>query len=328
MFPESNHSTLLVMTDITGNPINDNMKSIAVDTSYDEAMFKDEIKPLLSLLDDTDHTVTTAVQNKLLSYGNRIVPHLYELINSELDIEILNNPVIENARAVIRGLQTGALSQFMDSILDAYSEKGDIDIETAAFQLAQFGNPEVDIALYKQKLDTLALRISGLYLNMKNHTELNLLMSLNAVFFEQEDFRGATKNYYAPENSYITTLIDSKRGIPISLSLVYMFIAERVGITLHGIGMPLHFLVYHPELNVFIDTFNHGAFISQRDCEQFIKQSGFTYSDTMLRQSTNVNIVSRMMRNLIYAHSKYNQTWEAETLQETLDEVLRLSGEK
>ncbi len=288
-----------------------------------------EIQPLLSLLDDTDSTVTTAVQNKLLSYGHRVVPYLSDVLNKEIELTRDDeNPIIVNARACIRALQTGSLSRLLNQVIDAHFDQKDISLEQAAYLLSAFGFPDIDENEFYKTLDAISLRVHNIFIQMKNASDLSLLMSLNTVFFEQEDFRGATKNYYAPENSYISQLLKSKRGIPISISVVYMLVAERVGIELHGIGMPLHFLVYHPGLNVFIDTFNHGAFISRSDCEQFIRQSGFAYSDKMLNKSANISICARMMRNLIYAHSKYDQKWEAETLQETLDEILRLTDEK
>ncbi len=288
-----------------------------------------EIRPLLALLDDTDTTVTTAVQNKLLSYGHNVVPFLSDVITREFELtQNEENPVIVNARACIRALQTEALASLMANVIDAHFEGKDINLERASLLLSSFGFPELNDSEFHEALDRIALRVHSVFIQMKNPSDLTLLMSLNTVFFEQEDFRGATKNYYAPENSYLCQLLKTKRGIPISISVVYMLVAERVGIELHGIGMPLHFLVFHPTLNVFIDTFNHGAFISRADCEQFIRQSGFAYSDSMLNKSSNISITARMMRNLIYAHSKYDQKWEAETLQETLDEILRLTEEK
>ncbi|MBL7998534.1 MAG: transglutaminase family protein [Candidatus Kapabacteria bacterium] len=296
-------------------------------TYSDKRSLDDELRPLLSLLDDTDTTVTTAVHNKLTSYGRLAVPYLRSCIEQEIfNGDNANQTVISNATACIRGLQTGALSSLLDLVMDAHSTNGDVSLEASSMYLAAFGFPEIDTESYKQKLDELALRVHSIFISMKNPNDLTLLLSLNTVFFEQENIRGASKNYYAPENSYINTLIDTKRGIPISISIVYMLIAERVGIELHGIGMPLHFLVYHPLLDVFIDTFNVGAFISRQDCEQFIKQSGFSYSENMLVKSTNISILIRKIRNLIYAHSKYDQTWEAETLQETLDEILHLTN--
>ncbi len=294
-----------------------------------DEQLKAEIQPLLSLLDDTDTTVTTAVQNKLLSYGHRVVPFLNEVLQREIELTRDDeNPVVINARACVRALQTGALSKLFSQIIDAHLDEVDVNLDQASYLLSSFGFPDIDETDYYAKLDAIALRVHSIFVQMKNASDLTLLMSLNTVFFEEEDFRGATKNYYAPENSYISQLLSSKRGIPISISVAYMMVADRVGIELHGIGMPLHFLVYHPGLNVFIDTFNHGAFISRSDCEQFIRQSGFAYSEKMLSKSSNIDICVRMMRNLIYAHSKYNQKWEAETLQETLDEILRLTDDK
>lgn len=111
-------------------------------------------------------------------------------------------------------------------------------------------------------------------------------------------------------------------GIPISLSAAYMLVGERVGIELDGIGMPLHFLVFHPVLRVYIDVFNFGVFISREDCKHFISKSNFDFNDSMLDKVSNRTIIIRMIRNLIYAHSRNQEMWEAEQLQNTLDELI------
>lgn len=297
-------------------------------TTIKTTLTESDLAPLFALLDDTDQFVTNEVRRKLVSFGSEVVPFVRQLIQNEFEVtQNENAPTYVNALAVLRGIQQESLLKLMNGIIDAHFDGADIPLEQSVILLSQFNFPETPFENVSQTLNDLALRVHKVFIGMKTANDLSLLMSLNTVFFEQEEFKGATKNYYAPEHSYVSTLLSSKRGIPISLSVLYMLIAERVGIELHGIGMPLHFLVYHPVLNVFIDTFNFGAFISEDDCKQFIKQSGFSYSEKMLTKSTNLSIITRMMRNLIYAHSKYNQKWEAEVLQETLDEILRLNDQ-
>jgi regulator of sirC expression with transglutaminase-like and TPR domain len=249
---------------------------------------------------------------------------LREVLASQAQADHQDSTVSVNAQACIRALQTEALFEVMSEMMDANADQRDIDLESVCLQLSRFGCPEVDVAEMKEQLDQLAIRVHKLVISTQNVNELTLLMCLNNVFFEEDEFRGATKNYYSPEHSYLAHVLRTKRGIPLSLSLVYMLVAERVGIDVEGIGMPLHFLVYHPVLNVFIDTFNQGSFLSGEDCEKFVRQSGFSFQESMLTRSTNMVIVQRLLRNLVYAHNKNNQTWEAVTLQQTLDKVMRL----
>lgn len=285
-----------------------------------------ELRPLLQLLDDTDTTVTTAVQAKLISYGGSIVPVLRDVIARESDhiAGDASSATLVNARACIRALQTGALADVMNEVFDAHATGRDVELERVCVGISRFGCPEMDATALSDLLDVLALRVHKHVVETNSVNELTLLMCLNNVFFEEEAYRGATTNYYSPEHSYLAHVVRSKRGIPLSLSLVYMLVAERVGIELQGIGMPLHFLVFHPVLNVFIDTFNQGAFLSHDDCEKFVRQSGFSFQESMLSKASNMLIMQRLLRNLVYAHTKNRQEWESEVLQEALDEILRL----
>jgi regulator of sirC expression with transglutaminase-like and TPR domain len=279
-----------------------------------------ELSALLKLLDDPDVEIAEAVREKIQEYGPQVVANLRKVAREH------DNPQIkENAEAIIRSFQEEALQKLFKKVIDAFAESQDIELEEAAILLSQFGFPETNALEVSEKLDEISLRVHRHFITMQQANDLTLLMSLNRAFFEEEKFRGAETEYYAPENSYIDTLLKFKQGIPISLSVAYMLVGERAGIDLHGVGMPLHFLVYHPELNVFIDTFNHGAFLSQLDCRNFIAQSGFSFSETMLSKVSNMTIISRMMRNLIYAHTKQGQEWEAKQLQDTLDEIIRIT---
>ncbi|MFM8438821.1 MAG: transglutaminase-like domain-containing protein [Candidatus Kapaibacterium sp.] len=289
----------------------------------------EELRPLLQLLDDTDTTVTTAVQARLISYGSAIVPVLRDVMARESDHVGGGEPTPTsiNALACIRALQTEALAEAMNEAYEAGASGRDVDLERICIGISRFGCPETDATTMSQVLDDMALRVHALVVGTHPVNELTLLMCLNNVFFEEEMFRGATTNYYSPEHSYMAHVLRSKKGIPISLSLAYMLVADRVGIELHGIGMPLHFLVYHPVLNVYIDTFHQGTFLTREDCEKFVRQSGFSFQDAMLGTSSNVHIMQRLLRNLVYAHTKSKQEWEAGVLQEALDELVR-SGKR
>lgn len=277
-----------------------------------------ELEALTTLLDDSDPTVTTAVQRRFVTLGYRGVPVLRRIIahGPQESIHVLN------AQACLHAIQTEALATLVGNVIDARADGCEVDLEEAALLLSTFGYPETNPQWCQQHLDQLAAKVREYAEQLPGSGDLRMLLALNTVVFEHERFCGALKNYYSASHSYIAPVLELKQGIPISLSVVYMLVAGRIGIELWGIGMPLHFLVYHPSLDVFIDPFNAGVFVSRDECRQFVQQVGFTFSDSMLERRSNEEIVMRMMRNLIYAHSKSGQQWEAETLGEALSALV------
>lgn len=283
-----------------------------------------EFTALMSLLDDPQESVCQAVRQKLKSYGGSVVPCLRVLWASES-----NEHIRMSLLRVIQSFQQNSLLELLEMVKDAGDSGRDIDLETAVILLSQFGYPETATMEVKQRLDGIALRIHALFMKSQQHSELNLLLSINQAFFEEEQFFGAhDEHYHHPDNSYVFTLLQQKRGIPISLCALYLLVAERAGVTLFGVGMPAHFIVYHPELDVFIDTFNKGAFLSREDCKRFIQGAGFKYEPTMLDSVSNIAILLRMIRNLIFAYTKRNHDWEVAALQEISSAIVETMNQE
>jgi regulator of sirC expression with transglutaminase-like and TPR domain len=96
-------------------------------------------------------------------------------------------------------------------------------------------------------------------------------------------------------------VIETRQGIPISLSALYVFVGKRLGLHLAGVGMPGHFLVrLEGETPVqFVDCFNGGTILREQDCKQFITASGLEYDPTLLEKNSTPTILARMLRNLL-----------------------------
>lgn len=283
-----------------------------------------EFRALHSLLDDTDESVCLAVRQKLKSYGGVIAPCLRAIWRTES-----NEHVRYSLRMVVQSFQQDALFELVDMVKDTNSGTNDIDLESAMMLLSRFGYPETDPASIGQALDAIALRVHVLFMKAPQHNELGLLLSVNQAFFEEAQFAGAEDEaYHHPDNSYAHALLRSKRGIPISLCALYLLVAERAGVGLYGVGMPAHFIVYNPELDIFIDTFNKGAFLSRDDCKRFIQGAGFTYEPSMLDRVSNIAILLRMIRNLIFAYSKSDNDWEVAALQEISAAILETMNQE
>ena len=120
-----------------------------------------------------------------------------------------------------------------------------IDLAHGALLIAKAAYPDLNESLYRERLDRMASRVK---LDMTANTESeDIITELNYILFEQEKFRGNRENYYDPDNSFLNRVLDRKTGIPITLSLIYIEVAGRLGLDVRGIGLPGHFItaLYH-----------------------------------------------------------------------------------
>jgi len=176
-----------------------------------------------------------------------------------------------------------------------------IDLSRCALLIACEEYPGLDVDSYLCLLDELACRCrrqlrpgSGPY---------HIIGTINHVLFQQEGFRGNRRDYYDPDNSYLNRVLERKVGIPITLSLVYMEVARRLGFPLWGVALPGHFIVKHvgPEEEVFIDPFHEGAILSVEECEELVWEAtgrSDLLSPHHLEATTRRQMLLRLLHNL------------------------------
>ena len=143
-----------------------------------------------------------------------------------------------------------------------------IPLARAALVIAQTEYPNLDPQRYLRRLDELAQRVRT-YIPASGESRA-ALAALNRVLFEEEGFRGNREDYYNPQNSFLNDVLDRRLGIPITLALVYMEVAQRVGLPMFGVGMPGHFLLKHYDTEgreLLIDAFSGGKLLSPSDCQ-------------------------------------------------------------
>ena len=181
-----------------------------------------------------------------------------------------------------------------------------IDLAHGALLIAKSAYPELDESVYLDYLDRIAARIKPDFASDEDPADF--IAMINRVLFDVEKFHGNRENYYDPDNSFLNRVIDRKTGIPITLSLIYIEIARRLGLDVRGVGLPGHFIavLYHDSRVIFIDPFNGGEIRTRDDCLEIVRTytSGVEVSDFhWLKPVTNSEILARMLRNLkpIYA---------------------------
>lgn len=175
------------------------------------------------------------------------------------------------------------------------------DLVRIALEIARDAYPDLDPAPYLARLDDLAARVRDRCATVDKPRQV--LGQINWVLFVEEGFQGNTDAYYDPRNSYLNEVIDRKTGIPISLSVLYWRLAERLGLTVAGLNLPAHFMlrVGLGEAAVFVDPFHAGAVLDREGCRKQVARmlgQDVTLTDAHFAPCLVGQVVARILRNL------------------------------
>ncbi|MCG9876197.1 MAG: transglutaminase-like domain-containing protein [Leptospiraceae bacterium] len=227
-------------------------------------------------------------------------------------IDTLKDPILRtNSRAYYRLIQTERTYYRFQKISEKQSSRNYEDLEEGAFLISELGDPEASYFEMKEYLDKLANRVEELFDEnleiLSDESKVNILIR---VLVEEEGLTGNQKVYDLPENSFLTNVIKSKVGIPISLSVIYILVAKRIGLPLYGTNMPFHFLLFFdsPDFSTYIDPFHNGVLLDRETCEKFLTNNGFTASQKYFARTSTNSILKRMFRNLINIYKKSGWT--------------------
>jgi regulator of sirC expression with transglutaminase-like and TPR domain len=183
----------------------------------------------------------------------------------------------------------------------AESDFGDDELARGALLIALEDYPRLDVAAYLAELDELAERARKR--GAPNEPPIFRLGHLHAEMFDTDGYRGDTTSYYDPRNAYLNEVIDRKVGIPISLAIVFVHVARRLGLNASGVGLPGHYIVkVRFELNeVYVDPFHGGATLSMSEIAELlghISAGQIRLSAEHLRAWSARNTLVRVLANL------------------------------
>ena len=190
-----------------------------------------------------------------------------------------------------------------------------IALDEASLLIARDEYPQLAAAHYLTRLDEHAHRLAELMHAPVNRDEpLRRVAALNRYLFDEAGFVGEELDYYDPRNSYINEVLDRRRGIPISLSVIYLHLARSVNLAAEGVSFPGHFLVRLPVDDgiLVLDPFHRGRSLGTEELRQraWGVQTGERPDDEalidMLEPTHNRGILVRMLRNLksVYAEKE------------------------
>ncbi len=243
---------------------------------------------VLALLDDPSPAVRKALLAHFAAQGEPARLFLENLAGNG------GRLLATHAKSFLDELKfTDPVSEFREFIRSLNYE-----LETGALLLARTVFPDLDVGLSCQRLDDLAARCRELTAEPLSVREKCRIM--NRVLFHENGFRGNAEHYTDPLNSFLPIVLERRKGIPLSLSIVYLLVAQRLGIDLEPVGLPGHFMVgcYLEDAPMFIDPFEQGAFRSPEEVFAFLKAGSHNPKVSDLAPTTVREVLCRSCRNL------------------------------
>jgi len=273
-------------------------------------MQDNELKALISLLDDDDDQIVTHVVEKIRSLGTDVIPYLEE------EWEKNFNPYAQRRiEELIHVLQF----ELLKKRLGEWYEGTDHDLLTGMWLIATYQYPDIELIKLRQDLEQIYYET---WLEFKQDLyPFDQVKIINGVLFNKLKFGANTKNFHSPGNSMINVVLETHKGNPISLCVIYMLVAQKLKLPVHGVNLPnLFVLTYKDDRNAqfYINAFNRGLIFSRQDIENYINELHINPQDSFFEPCSNLDIIRRVLRNLIVSFDKMGEHAKAEEVKELL----------
>lgn len=271
-----------------------------------------ELKALVSLLEDEDFEVIKHVENKIISIGNEVIPFL------EKEWESSFNPTVQRKiEELIHMLQF----DYLKIRLQEWIEEGAKDLLTGVWIVATYQYPDLEFSFLKKEVKQLYDEVSSEF--KKDLHPYDQIKLINGTLFEKLKFKSNTKNFHSPGNSMLNVVLETKRGNPISLSILYILIAQKLGLPIYGVNLPNLFICTYKteEHQFYINAFNKGLIFSKSDIENYIQQLHLNSMDLFFEPCANSDIVKRILRNLIISFEKIGDHEKSDEVKQLLNSI-------
>jgi regulator of sirC expression with transglutaminase-like and TPR domain len=287
-------------------------------------MNEKEVESLIKLLDDPDTEIANHVEEKLLAYGNDVIHHLETAWSQSLD-SILQER-IEN---LVHKIQFRNIKKE----LELWYIGGSFDLLQGILIINKYQYPDLDEQKVINQLEDIKRDIwMQMIYDMSAVEKVKLI---NHVLYGTHGFTGNTTNHQDPQNSYLSQVLESRRGNQILLAVIYSIIAQKLDIPIYGVNLPQHFILayvdetpaesvtvaddlFEDRILFYINAFNKGFIFGRKDVDVFLKQLNLKPNEHFYEPCTNVDIIQRVLRNLISAYDKLSAVDKVSELEELL----------
>jgi regulator of sirC expression with transglutaminase-like and TPR domain len=278
-----------------------------------------DISSLIRLLDDPDESVYTHVRDQLVSFGADVIPSLEDAWESNL-FGVLFQQRIEE---LIHDIQFSSLK----ASLRSWAEQGASSLLDGVLIVNRYQYPDFDESKLLKSLEQIQQDI-WIELNT-NLTAFEQVKVINHILFELYGFSGNTADYHAPKNSFLSVVLETKKGNPLSLSLIYSIIAQNLDLPIYGVNLPHHFVlayldrfslyktndIYTSDVLFYINPFSKGTVFSRKEIEHFLEQLKLEPRTSFFQPAHNTAIIRRALNNLEHSYQKLGNAQRVEEIQ-------------
>jgi regulator of sirC expression with transglutaminase-like and TPR domain len=280
-------------------------------------MNEKEIASLIKLLDDPDPQIFEHIEGKLLSYGNQVITYLESAWEKSFDALLQER--LEN---LVHKIQYNNVKED----LALWHQSGGFDLLRGILIINRYQYPDLNEEKIINQIEAIKRDI---WLQMMYEASpVEKVKLINHIFYNVYGFSGNTANHQDPQNSYLSQVLESKKGNQISLAIIYSIIAQKLDIPIYGVNLPQHFiLAYTDELEktdeengilFYINVFNKGYIFGKRDIDQFLRQLKIEPEQLFYQPCANTDILKRVLRNLISSYEKAGAEEKVSELQKLL----------
>jgi regulator of sirC expression with transglutaminase-like and TPR domain len=219
-----------------------------------------------------------------------------------------------------------SLGTEMQALRAALRDEPGVALDAAALEMAAIERPGLDAVPYLEMLDRVASELDTRLGGQAGSDGPRFVRVANDYLFQELGFRGNESDYYDPSNSCLDVVLDRRTGIPITLSVVYIEVARRLGRPVFGIGLPGHFVVQYidDEYSAYIDPFHAGKLLTEDDCGRLAREiTGVDLSTepSTLAPVSDRYILVRMLNNLRSAYFRVKHYRKAAAVMDLLVEA-------
>jgi regulator of sirC expression with transglutaminase-like and TPR domain len=257
-----------------------------------------ELNALVSLLDDSDSEVRSHVRDRILALGTDIIPFL------EKKWEDSFNPDIQKEiEELVHDLQFSLLKVRLSD----WKNSEDRDLLTGLWIINTYQYPDVEFDKLNAEMHQIYFEVWTAFSNELQ--PLDQIKIINNVLFNTLRFSANTKNFHSPANSMISSVLDSKRGNPLTLCSIYLLVARKLGLPVYGVNLPNLFVLTYKsvDVNFYINAFNKGLIFSKKDVTNYLDHLKIEPKQEFYEPCSHLSIIQRMLRNLGQSFEKLGE---------------------
>lgn len=275
-----------------------------------------EISALVRLIDEPDQEIYNIIREKIIAHGIETV--------SILEKAWENDPT-EKVQARLEDIIHTIQYNNILIELKKWKDIGAHNLLLGYILVTKYQYPEFDEDKIRLELDRIK---QDIWLELNDQlTGFEKVKIINRILFELYGFEGNTANLFSPINSYLINLLETKKGNQLSLGLLYLIIAQSLNLPVYGVNLPEHFvLAYLNELCeiesekpdsvlFYINPFSKGVLFTKREIDIFLKQLKIEPLNSYYLPCSNIDILTRLLRSLIFSYEKLNQKSRVDELE-------------